>query len=482
MRWFQAMVGRLWRHWVSLLGSLMTTLAGLSILVVAAADVLGLVSSGYAAVYLLGALAVMLVVGLLLIPVGLALGRRPGADDGTESVIGAVLRSAPTMRRAAFVVVATVMNLLLLALAGEKSVREMNSPLFCGTACHIPMQPEWESYQVSPHKQVACVDCHVGSGVSHAIKAKLEGTRRLRAMMTGDFTRPIPTPVHGMRAASETCQRCHDPGVQHGNRVKVYPRFQEDRDNTPAYNVAQLFLGGPNARSGRFEGIHAHGDGTRRIEFDQLDEQRHRIGKIRVYEGSEKVAEYARPGDQGDVVATRTMDCMDCHNRPTHQFVPDAVVAVDQALHDGALDRTVPWIRKAAVELLGKEAPTREGAPAHFVDALKASYARQWPDEKVEPAALEKAGRGVAALYLRNVFPDMKVGFGTYRSHTDHRDAQDKVGCFRCHNSDYEAIQMKAGREGELAHGCEACHVMLATEENPADMEDTVKVLVDAPK
>jgi hypothetical protein len=86
----------------------------------------------------------------------------------------------------------------------------------------------------SPHADVACVKCHVGSSVEAQIDAKLNGLHQLIAVTTGEFPRPIPTPVHNLRPSKETCRRCHWPDMPHGDKIKVLVRHEPDEASTPA--------------------------------------------------------------------------------------------------------------------------------------------------------------------------------------------------------------------------------------------------------
>ncbi|MEW5848575.1 MAG: NapC/NirT family cytochrome c [Myxococcota bacterium] len=473
-----AFVRRLLSNRLSQLGTYFTAVSGLGILLLAFVDAaLGPVND-YASLFMMAVLALAFLLGLVLIPVGFLLDRRRHGM-GIRHVPHTPHRLGVAAERAAFIAMATILSLLILGAAGQKTVRVMNSGQFCGTACHTPMQPEWTAYQENPHSQVRCVECHVGSGVVWGLRAKLDGAKRLMSMLTEEYARPIPTPVHGMRAAADTCGSCHaaSDGMK-GNKVKVYPRYGEDRDNKPAFNVALLYLGGVNPRTGRAQGIHAHADAKRQIRYETMDEKRTRIGRISVYEEGQLVAEYRRPDEKGTPVAERVMDCLDCHNQPSHSFVGTARLAVDNALYNGTLDPKVPYVSKVAVALLMAATPPREQAAEHFRKAVKETYARDHADEKVAEEDLERLARGLNALYQRNIFPDMKVGWGTFRTQLDHRDEKDQVGCFRCHNSDYEATVLASGRKKKLDQDCEACHAMLASEEDPAEMEEALQPLV----
>jgi hypothetical protein len=155
---------------------------------------------------------------------------------------------------------------------------------------------------------------------------------------------------------------------------------------------------------------------------------------------------------------TRDMDCIDCHNRPTHAFdLPER--ALDRALSEGRISRELPYIRKKGVELLKVEYPDRKAAEARIVQGVADYYKSSWPDVyRQHRGQVEAAGAGVAAIYLRNVFPDMRLTWGSHPNHIGHEDF---LGCFRCHDESHKA---QDGRT--ITQDCEACHAILAQEES----------------
>lgn len=479
MAWLFALLGRVWSHWLSVTGVVLTALSGLGIVVLAVVEMMSPSGNLYSSLFLMLGLAMLFVVGMILVPLGLVAGKRArqhNPDDSQQTLVSA-LTLAPVMRRAAFGVGLTFFSVIILGVAGEESIRTMNDPTFCGTACHTPMQPEWVAYQDSPHQQVGCVACHVGGGVVWGVKAKLSGSRRLAGVIFNDYARPIPSPRASMRRPAETCQKCHTLGANGGNKVEVYPHYNEDKDNTAKFSVALLYLGGTNPKTGKMEGIHAHTSANRKILYQALDEERSRMGRITVVEDGKTVAEYVRPDAKDTPGMQHEMECVDCHNRPAHQFSFSVKEAVDRALYAGTLDLKVPFARKTAAEILTAGTPPHATADAYFLDAAKKAYAAL-PDIKVSDEEIKWFAQGLTKLYRRNVFPDMKVTWGTYRSHTTHLDEKDQVGCFRCHNTDFEAINLAEGRKGKLNQDCELCHAMLATDEDPATFEDVLQQLV----
>ena len=151
--------------------------------------------------------------GLVLIPVGIVLRRgkfrrRGGYPDEFPPVNWA----NPAFRQLSiFVALATTANVVIGGHYTYSAVDYMDSVSFCGESCHV-MTPEFTAYKMSPHAQVACVDCHVGEGPASFVLAKLNGVSQLVGVATGSHSRPIPTPVHNLRPANETCGKCHSAG------------------------------------------------------------------------------------------------------------------------------------------------------------------------------------------------------------------------------------------------------------------------------
>jgi hypothetical protein len=80
-------------------------------------------------------------------------------------------------------------------------------------------------------------------------------------------------------------------------------------------------------------------------------------------------------------------------------------------------------------------------------------------------ASVEAAVGELQAIYKRNVFPDMKVTWGTYPDNIGHEDF---LGCFRCHDDNHKRSDGKV-----LSQDCNACHTILAQDErNPKVLAD----------
>jgi hypothetical protein len=153
----------------------------------------------------------------------------------------------------------------------------------------------------------------------------------------------------------------------------------------------------------------------------------------------------------------RVMDCIDCHNRAAHTFVT-AEEGINRAMADGAISPSLPFIHKEGLALLNGPWTSQDEAKVQIPQQLEAFYRSQNPAVLAQKAALvTEAGQELYLLYSQNVFPFMKVTWGTHPNHIGH---QDYPGCFRCHDGDHVAKDATS-----ITQDCSACHNLLAVEE-----------------
>jgi hypothetical protein len=475
-------VPNLWSNPVTLVGTILTTVTSWALLLLFVFDLSGAELNPYTGILLFVALPALWVFGLLLVPGGLLLYRRRRRETPARPLgeaLGALF-TTPVGRRKLYVILGlTVVNVVLLAGASQRLISWTSSPAFCGTACHGVMEPEWVSYHASPHARVACVECHVGSGTASMVRSKLDGLRQVWRTVTGTYTRPVPTPVHSMRPSGDTCEQCHWPSRWHGDRPTVATHTYPDEANTERLNVLLVKLGGRDPKTGVYRGIHWHAAGDVKVRYEAYDGARTRIGRVWVEKDGVKTKEFLPPAGAAGaaapaVVETRTMDCIDCHNRPTHVFDASPTRALDRAFSAGLLDRGVKWLREVAEPVLAGAEHTRAGVEADFRRELEAAYRAKRPDAVPEPAALDRAAHGLAEVWRRNVFPDRGVAWGTYPSHGGHQtDTPALHGCFRCHDDAHKTSDGKP-----LSGECEVCHETVAQEEKYEDLEESVRALL----
>ncbi|HVB34827.1 MAG TPA: NapC/NirT family cytochrome c [Patescibacteria group bacterium] len=452
---------------ISLTGAVLTTSTGVTVIAFWLFEIVlggGAASYPYAGILFYLVLPALFVVGLILMPAG-ALWRRHRLIRRGElpTLYPRVDFGHPLLRRAvALISIATFMNVVIFTAASYKGVQYMDSVRFCGTTCHTVMQPEYTAYLNSPHSHVPCVDCHIGPGASWFVRSKLSGVNQVFAVMRDDYPRPIPSPVTSLRPARATCEQCHWPQRFEGNLLFVRNHFDSDQKNTRETTILEMKVGGENA--GGPQGIHGHhlAPGTK-ITYIALDRQRQVIPEVTYTDASGKsivfrsTAINATPQQlaQGQ---HRTMDCMDCHNRPTHAFeLPGD--ALDQAMSEHYIGADLPYIKKEALAALKTNYPSRPIARERIAQALEKFYTTNYPQVVASKGAqLQEAIHTVQQIYLRNVFPQMHVTWGTYPNNLGHTNWP---GCFRCHDGSHVAA------DGEtIPNDCSTCHDILAMSEH----------------
>ena len=122
---------------------------------------------------------------------------------------------------------------VLSLVASYQGYQFTDSAMFCGQTCHVPMKPEFEAYEDSPHARVACAGCHVGPGATWFVRSKLSGTYQVYAVMFNKYPRPIETPIKELRPIRAACEQCHWPQKFYGAQLKVFPHYGYDEKNTP---------------------------------------------------------------------------------------------------------------------------------------------------------------------------------------------------------------------------------------------------------
>ena len=352
--------------------------------------------------------------------------------------------------------------------AGFRGYEATESVAFCGETCHTVMGPQIETYGDSAHARVPCVECHIGPGTSFWVQSKIDGIRQVLAVATDSYTRPIHTPVVALRPAPETCEHCHWPEQFYGQKLQTKQYYRTDEQNTPWTISLLVNIGGGNPQTGRAEGIHWHMVTDSVVEYITVDAKRQEIPWFRVTKPDGSVLTYADPNTSyPDPVSVETevriMDCVDCHNRPSHTFTPPAV-SVNLALSKGEISGDLPFIRAIGVDLLNAEYATLDEALAGIPAGLRDYYATQYPSRQADLSAdIEKAIEVLLGIYEGNFFPEMKTD---YRARENNLSHFVNDGCFRCHGGD------QVNEVGEsLSLDCDSCHTIIAQGAS-ADLND----------
>lgn len=442
------------RNWLSYSGGVVALGSFFAFLLLFAIDLFARNGNPY-----MGILAYVVAPGFLFLGLGMAgLGvwiqrrheRRLGVSGSSIGSRLTVDFSRPADRKKLRVFFAgAVVFLLCTAIGSYQSYQVSESVQFCGQACHGPMKPEFVAYQHSEHARVSCVECHVGHGAGAFVQAKMNGVHQLIGVMTGNYDRPIKTPIRNLRPARETCEQCHWPQKFSGNIDRTYTHFLADETNT-AYSVRlSLNVGGADPRHGPVGGIHWHVNTDNKIEYVATDERRQVIPWVRVTDSRGVITEYRTPNFTNEIHPSqlRQMDCIDCHNRPAHRYrTPNE--AVDYAMQTGRIDSRLPWVKSNVVVALAAKFENEPEALASIAGSLRATYAGTPGVEDLVKAAQD--------IFKKNFFPEMKADWRAYPDNIGHKDWP---GCFRCHDDRHFA---KGSKKLIPASDCVSCHTIIA--------------------
>lgn len=374
--------------------------------------------------------------------------------------------SGPRRRRRflAFVFI-TVLFLFATAFGSYQAFEYTESVAFCGQRCHTVMKPEFTAYLAGSHARVRCVDCHVGSGADWYVKSKLSGAYQLYSVTFHKYSRPITTPVHNLRPAPETCEQCHWPEKFFGAQLKVFNRYGNDESNTLHQRKMLINVGGGNPQIGQETGIHWHMNIANEVTYIATDDHRQQIPWVRIKDRYGNVTVYTdqrRPLPPGEAENgnKRKMDCMDCHNRPAHVYLPPDV-AVDNALAAAKIDVDLPYIKRQGVEALSGQYETTEEALAGIESAIKTFYENNYPDVAVNKRdAIDFSIVALKQIYQTYFFPEMKTDWQTHPNNIGHLNS---AGCFRCHDGQHVSDKGKV-----LSNDCTICHTTVFDGQVPA--------------
>ncbi len=425
---------------LTLVGAGLTTAGALSFITFYVIEALGLLDNPYAGLIGYVLFPALFVVGLLLIPMGAwreARRRRHGLEPWRWPVLN--FGSSVTRRVTAVVAVLTLVNLAIVAVAGFGAAHYMESNEFCGQVCHEPMQPEFTAHQVGAHANVGCVSCHVGPGAQGSVKAKLAGTRQLWQVMANSFPRPIRSDGR-VPVANETCATCHRPGFSARDTTRVIREYADDEANTETITTLDLAT----------RKIHdAHIRPGVEVDYAAPAPGADVMPYVRISRDGGAATEFFAPGVTSSPANVRRMDCIDCHSRPAHTFADTAERAVDNAIAAGQISRAIPFVRREVVAAIKAEYPAENIAMAGISKRLADFYASR---ASVAAGDLARTVAEAQRLYRTNVFPGMKIAWGTYPVQNSHINSP---GCFRCHTGDHTS---GAGRV--INQDCESCHII----------------------
>lgn len=458
-------------NWITLIGATIAGIALSMILFLFTISVFWRSGHAYLGLIIYILLPSVMIIGLLLIPFGMwRYNRREKAGKAVTERTWPMVDLNIQQHRHAFLVftIGTTFLLFASAVGSYEAFHFTESTTFCGEICHKVMSPEFTAYQNSSHARVSCVECHVGEGADWYVRSKLSGLYQVYSVLSNKYPRPIPTPIHNLRPARETCQKCHWPEKFYSRKLRKETYYMQDEENTQWDIEMIMKIGADHSALGLSEGIHWHINPDIKVEYIAEGGDRETLpwvrytnlktGEVKVYQDEENPLDE----DAFSVEEIRTMDCMDCHTRPSHDFLPP-VAFVNRAITSGEISKDLPEIKTVLLELCDQKFSTIDSAKMAIEEQVLSFYEEDYPDIfEEERELLDKAIAAMQLAYSQNIFPEMGVRWDKYPDHIGHLQFN---GCFRCHNNTHVTP------EGEkISMDCNLCHTITA-QGTPGEME-----------
>lgn len=384
--------------------------------------------------------------------------RRAGKPSGLH--LPQIDLNNPRHRTAvSFTAIGIILLLMFSAFGSFQAYEHTDSDQFCGETCHKVMEPEYTAYQFSPHARVGCVQCHIGSGATWFVRSKLSGSYQVYAVLFNKYPRPIPTPISNLRPAQETCEQCHWPKHFFSEKLHENKYYLSNEENTRWSLDLLVKIGGGNIEAGPTSGIHWHMNIDNEVTYAASDSQRQVIPWVRTRNSNGREVIYRSTDnpltdDEVSTMKMRRMDCIDCHNRPTHIYHPPAR-SVNHVMSLGWIDPQLPNVKSVAVKALESPYCTKQAAMDSIGLSIREYYQSDYPDvaSKNGPA-IERTIQEVQKIYSRNYFPEMQVSWRKFPDNIGHLYYP---GCFRCHDGKHVSAEGKV-----LSRDCNSCHTILA--------------------
>ena len=460
------------KNWVSIWGAVIASTSLIFIIFLFLISLIFNAGSSYLGIFIYIIIPIFLVIGLLMIPAGMLFFRkkkRLAEEEQKTSEWPKIDFNKPEVRNASLVfITGTVVFLVLSAIGSFEAFHYTESVEFCGKLCHKVMKPEYVAYHQSSHERVKCVECHVGAGASWYVKSKMSGLYQVYSVLFKKYPRPIPTPISNLRPARETCEECHWPQKFYDRKMRMKRYYLADETNSEWDITLLMKTSATFSALGQQEGIHWHINPDVKIEYRADPENRNNIpwvrytnvrtGESHTYQDPDGIVE----SNKLDSLELRVMDCIDCHNRPSHNYgIPQRFS--DDAITAGEISRDLPEIKLAALGILSQDFSTTDSAMMAIKNGIEAYYTSNHPE--IIDQQKEKINQAIAAIqdrFSRNIFPEMKVKWNKYPVNLGHLESN---GCYRCHNDKHKS---ESGRV--ISRRCDLCHHITA-QGKPGEME-----------
>ncbi|KPL13737.1 MAG: cytochrome C [Bacteroides sp. SM23_62] len=450
-------------NWTSVIGAVIAIISLFMIVFLIVVSFFIEVTSSYLGIVIYIILPIFLILGLILIPIGMVRKRRRmrrQEEAGLPRWPRVDLNLKQHRNAFSVFVISSTAFLFLSAVGTYEAFHFTESVEFCGNICHNVMHPEYITYQNSAHARVPCVDCHVGSGADWYVRSKLSGLYQVYSVLFKKYPKPIPTPITDLRPAQETCERCHWPEQFYAPKLRTEKHYLADENNTEWDIILKMKIGSEYHALGLEEGIHWHINPNVKIEYAADPDDREIIpwvrytnletGEVHTYMDEENMPDSAMIAGE----KFRHMDCIDCHNRPSHEYYSPPFFT-DNSLTRGDIPRELPDIKQVAMGLLYAGYEGTDSALATIEKDIREYYELMYPEIYQDQFPLiQQAITGIQEDFTQNMFPEMKAQWDVYPNHIGHINSE---GCYRCHNDRHKSA---SGRV--ISKDCNLCHDILA--------------------
>jgi NapC/NirT cytochrome c family, N-terminal region len=451
-------------NWMSLSGAIIGLVAGFIIVFLLVVNAITPIRNPYVGIVLYMVLPIALIGGLCVIPIGMYIQWRGEQREGNITYLkwpSIDLNNKRHRNAAMAFIFGTIAFILISAVGMYQAYHYTDSVKFCGLTCHKVMAPEYTTYQDSPHARVACVACHIGPGVGWYAKSKLSGLYQVYAVLADVYPRPIPEPINNLRPARETCEQCHWPRQFFGAQQRRFNHYLYDKANTYWPINMLVRIGGGNPLVSGTRGIHWHMNPWIQIEYIARDKKRQDIpwvrltnketGEITVFQ------DVSAPLQKKSLAGTRPriMDCIDCHNHPSHDFhSPD--YAIDLSIFSGRIDRSLPGIKGVTVGALDKRYKSTKEACSGIAGTVTDFYLKNYPElYSRKKREIDQAIEATQHVFSGNIFPSMNVRWSEYPNNIGHFIYR---GCMRCHDGRHKSSDGLT----VIPNDCRTCHIILS--------------------
>jgi nitrate/TMAO reductase-like tetraheme cytochrome c subunit len=448
------------KNWVSIAGAVLAVFNLVSIVLLALLTTFFDFGGSYIGLFIYIILPGFMLFGLILIPIGMRINRvkaRKAKAEGKELDWPVIDFNNTSTRNAAIIFsVGSIFLLIISAIGSYEAFHYTESVEFCGKLCHKVMEPEYTTFHGSAHERVACVECHVGEGAGWYVKSKLSGLYQVYSVIAKKYPQPIPTPIANLRPAQETCERCHWPDKFYDDKLRIKHSYLTDDDNTEVLLQMLIKTSSKTTENGVEKGIHQHISPDVKIEYKTTTANRQEIPWVKYTNIKTGESYVYMDNDAGisqqqlDSLETRTMDCLDCHNRPSHDYIAPQNF-IDKSIQIGKISKALPGIKMLAMQVLYTEYSTKDSAfkaiNSTIIDYYNSGYPEIVEDRKTD---IDNAITEIQNGYANNIFSYMKADWKSYPNNIGHMESD---GCYRCHNDRHTTENGKV-----ISKDCMLCH------------------------